>query len=98
MEGHYGANGRKFVDYFAPDGRVSTIEPGDLQLIGTWTIEGNLLCFTYPTGKGKFPKCVEVAGKDGHFVEFWMREPHVGALGAELTSFTPGNVKNLPLE
>lgn len=98
VEGRYGATGREFVDYFAPDGRISTIEPGGLWLIGSWSVEGDLLCFTYPKGEGTFPKCVEVAGKDGHYVELWMREPRVGALGAELTNITPGNVKNLPLE
>jgi hypothetical protein len=98
VEGRYGATGRAFVDYFAPDGRISTIEPGNLRLIGSWSVDGDLLCFTYPTGEGVFPKCVEVAGKDGHYVELWMREPRVGALGAELTNITPGNVNILPLE
>lgn len=98
VEARYGSTGRKFVDYFAPDGRISTREPSTQTYIGSWEVSADLLCFTYPTGTGAFTKCVEMAEKDGHYVQFRTAGPAYGKLGAKLTSITPGNVKNLPLE
>ncbi len=98
VEGLYGSGAGSFVEYYAPDGRISTKEPSTQGYIGTWEVDGDLLCFTYPTGTGSFPKCVEMAVKKGHYVQFRTSGPAYGKLGAKLTKVTPGNVKNLPLE
>ncbi|GAB4354678.1 MAG: hypothetical protein Kow00114_04610 [Kiloniellaceae bacterium] len=98
IEGRYGDGSGIYVDFRAANGRLSTLEPSGKTYIGTWEIDGNRLCLTYPTGANPLPKCVEIAEKDGHYVEFRTGGPTLGKLGSEYVSITPGNVKNLPLE
>jgi len=98
IEGRYGDGSGVYFDFRAADGRLSTLEPSGKTYIGTWKIDGNSLCLTYPTGANPLPKCVEIAEKDGHYVEFRTSGPSAGKLGSEYISITPGNVKPLPLE
>ena len=98
VEGQYGSGAGDFVEYYSPEGRISTREPSTQVYIGTWHVDDNRLCFVYPGGTGAFPKCVEIAEKDGQYVQFRTAGPAYGKFGAKLTSVTPGNPKNLPLE
>lgn len=98
FEGRYADDGSVYIDFRAADGRLSTLEPSGKTYIGTWEIEGNRLCLTYPTAPIPLPKCLEIAEKNGHYAEFRTSGPTMGKLGAEYISITPGNVKNLPLE
>lgn len=98
IEGRYGDGSGVYNDYRAADGRLSTLEPSGKTYIGTWEIDGDRLCLTYPTGANPVAKCLEIAEKDGHYVEFRTGGPTYGKLGSEYISITAGNVKNLPLE
>jgi hypothetical protein len=98
VEGRYWNGSGDFVDYFSPDGRVASIEPSGKHYLGSWKVDGDLLCFAYPEAALPYPKCVEIAEKGGHYVDFRTGGPTYGKVGAERTSFVPGNVKNLPLE
>jgi hypothetical protein len=98
VEGRYVSRSGMWVDFHVPDGRVSSIENDGTHYFGTWEIEGDLLCYTYPKAPIPLPKCIELAEKDGHYVDFRTSGPTYGKLGGEWISITPGNVKNLPLE
>ncbi|MPZ08903.1 MAG: hypothetical protein GEU89_01670 [Kiloniellaceae bacterium] len=98
VEGRYGDGHGTYIDFRAADGRLSTLEPSGKTYIGTWEVEDDLLCLTYPTVPVPIPKCLEIAEKDGHYVEFRISGPAAGKLGAEYVSIIPGNIKNLPLE
>lgn len=98
VEARYADGHGVYVDFRAADGSLSTLEPSGKTYIGTWAAEGNQLCLTYPTAPIPLPKCLEIAEKDGHYVEFRTSGPTSGKLGAEYVSITAGNVNNLPLK
>ena len=101
VEGRYINRSGTWADFHVPGGRVSSIESDGTHL-GSWEIEGNEICYTYPDEHPEspvpLPNCIEVAEKDGRYVHFLANGPYRGNLGGEWISITPGNVKNLPLD
>lgn len=98
VEGRYVSRKGEWIDFHLPDGRVTSIENDGIHYFGTWEVDGDLLCYTYPKAPIPLPKCIEIAEKDGDYVDFRTSGPTYGKLGGEWISITPGNVKNLPLE
>jgi hypothetical protein len=101
VEGRYISRSGTWADFHVPDGRVSSVE-SDGTHIGTWAIEGDDICYTYPDEHPEsavpMPNCLSLAEKDARYVHFLANGPYRGNLGGEWVSITPGNVKNLPLE
>jgi hypothetical protein len=99
VEGRYNYDVGTFAEFYAPDGRVTTLVNGKDLYRGKWSIEGDRLCFIYPEDGDATLRCIEQVMKDGHILDFRTDGPTFGEYwSSETVSITPGNVKNLPLE
>ena len=102
VEGRYNFDTGTFVDFYAPDGRITSLlnlRNGEELYQGRWSIDGERLCFVFPENDSSAPLCIEQLEKDGHIVDFRTEGVTFGKYYySETLSFTPGNVKNLPLE
>ena len=56
-----------YADYYAPDGRLVSLDGGDIE-IGGWTLKGDSLCTDSPS-EGKACYRIEVSGDTATFVE-----------------------------
>ena len=99
VEGRYNYDAGTFVEFYAPDGRVTTLISDKDIYRGRWSIDGDRLCFIYPENGDATPRCIEQMMKGGHILDFRTDGPTFGEYWfSETVSITPGNVKNLPLE
>jgi hypothetical protein len=83
-----------FVDYYAPDGRLVSLEPDGTIYRGIWKARYTQFCVQYDPPKPPHLLCFSFFEKDGRYSSF--RPGGVGFY--DIDSVTPGNVKNLPLE
>ncbi|WP_422365409.1 hypothetical protein [Pelagibius sp.] len=95
VEGRYSDGRGVFVEFRSADGRLTTIESDGRTYHGTWSVDGDWLCFIYTDFPVK--KCVEVLTKDGRYVDIRTGGREFGKF-TDITSIQPGNVNNLPLK
>jgi hypothetical protein len=94
VQGRYTDIPGTFIDYFAPDGRLVSVEPDGKIYRGTWKARYTQFCVRYDAPKPPHLLCFDFFEKDGRYSSF---RPG-GAGFFDISTITPGNVKNLPLE
>jgi hypothetical protein len=77
--------GKELVDYYLPDGTVKSLADKQL-VVGKWALEGDKICFTYPT-EPKDCYAMEVVGDTATFTA-----PTGQAIRAQIQK---GNARNL---
>jgi hypothetical protein len=101
VQGRYVNRVGLWTDYHLPDGRVVSREADGVHY-GTWAIQGDEICYTYPDkypeAATPLPSCVEVGEKEGRYVNINSTGRYSGQLGGQWIGVQPGNSKDLPLE
>jgi hypothetical protein len=91
---HYSVTEGTFIDYFAPDDRLVSLEPGGKIYRGIWKPRYTQFCIQYDDPARPHLYCFDFFETDGRYSS--LRPGGVGFY--DIDSIKPGNVKNLPLE
>jgi len=92
------ATGGYYQEFHAPDGRTILIEPDGQIYRGTWTADGNRICYAYPKLNAGVPYCFEVRRSDSVLAHYFVTGAKAGQPAAVVSGAIEGNDIGVPLE